>query len=141
MKLTMLLADYAIVGGGKLTIVGGGWSVCGPQAQPFAIAGKIDVPWDQANVRHRLRLELVDADGAPVAVAGGAPLAIESEFETGRPAGLKPGTPLDVPFAFFLGPQPIPPGARYEWRATIDGEARDDWTLSFTVRAVGAESA
>ena len=38
MKVTMLLADYAAVADGKLTIVGGGWSVTGPVSPPFAIA-------------------------------------------------------------------------------------------------------
>jgi len=54
-------------------------------------------------------------------------------FEVGRPAGLKPGTPLDFPVAVNSGPLPLEPG-RYEWRLTIDGEADDDWRLPFSVR-------
>jgi hypothetical protein len=138
-KVTMLLADYAAAYDGKLVVVGGGWSVTGPMPTPFGIALKIEVPWDQANTKHRMRLELVDADGEPVLVPaeGGVeqPLAIEGEFETGRPAGLKPGTPLDVVLALNLPPQPIPPGGRYEWRLTIDGESDEDWRLAFTTRA------
>jgi hypothetical protein len=34
-------------------------------------------------------------------------------------------------------PLPLEPG-RYEWRLTIDGEGRQDWSLAFTVR--GEES-
>jgi hypothetical protein len=138
MKVTMLLADYAAAYDGKLVVVGGGWSVTGPMPAPFGIALKIEVPWDQANAKHHMRLELVDADGNPVLVPteGGAeqPLALDGEFETGRPAGLKPGTPLDVVLALNLPPQPIPPGGRYEWRLTIDGESEEDWRLAFTTR-------
>ena len=61
-----LLADFAQVADGKLTVVGGGWSLTGPEPTPFGIAILVHVPWDQANRRHTLRLELVDADGQPV---------------------------------------------------------------------------
>ena len=60
----MLLADFAQVSDGKLTVVGGGWSLTGPDPVPFGIAILIRVPWDQANQRHVMRLELLD-DEAP----------------------------------------------------------------------------
>src|SRR6185295_11764518 len=56
-KVTMLLADFAQVSDGKLTVVGGGWSLTGPEMTPFGIALLVQVPWDQANRRHTLRLE------------------------------------------------------------------------------------
>lgn len=140
MKATLLLADYATVSDGKLSIVGGGWSVTGPEPVPFGIALLIQVPWDQANQRHTLRLELLDADGAPVAfpdedgVEQPVVFFDDVEFEVGRPPGLKPGTPLDFPLAVNSGPLPIPSGGRYEWRLSIDGQSRDDWRLAFTTR-------
>jgi len=141
MKVTMLLADYAQVADGKLTVVGGGWSLTGPDPTPFGIAILVHVPWDQANRRHTLRLELVDADGQPVT----APTAEEGEeapvvflddveFEVGRPAGIKPGTPLELPLAVNSGPLALEPGCRYEWRLSIDGASDEDWRLAFTVR-------
>ena len=51
-KVTMLLADFAQVADGKLTVVGGGWSLTGPEPTPFGIAILVHVPWDQANRRH-----------------------------------------------------------------------------------------
>ena len=86
-----------------------------------------------------MRLELLDADGVPVEVADDEEdvhslvLMDDVEFEVGRPAGLKPGTPIDFPLAFNLGPLPLEPG-RYEWRLSIDGRTDDDWRLPFTVR-------
>jgi hypothetical protein len=138
MRVTMLLADFAQVSDGKLTVVGGGWSLTGPDPVPFGIAILIRVPWDQANQRHVMRLELLDADGIEVEMEtddGSEPVVFFDDvpFEVGRPAGLKPGTPLDFPVAVNSGPLPLEPG-RYEWRLTIDGEADDDWRLPFSVR-------
>ena len=102
MLVTMLLADFAQVSDGKLTVVGGGWSLTGPEPVPFGIAILIRVPWDQANQRHLMRLELLDADGQPVEMEteDGQQQVVffdDVPFEVGRPAGLKPGTPLRLP--------------------------------------------
>jgi hypothetical protein len=138
MKVTMILADYAQVADGKLTIVGGGWSVTGPLPTPFAIALLFEVPWDQANVKHRFRLDLVDSDGhmvfMPAAEESEDPVALEGEFETGRPRAHTPGTTLSVPIAFNLPGPPIPPGGRYEWRLTVNGESDENWNLPFSTR-------
>ena len=132
----MLLADYAVVSDGKLTIVGGGWSQTGPEPAAFGIGLLIQVPWDQANTMHAFSVELVDSDGAEVVLEDDddeQTVAFGGEFEVGRPPGLKPGTPLDFPVAVNSTPLPLEPG-RYEWRLTIDGDSREDWTLPFTVR-------
>jgi len=102
----------------------------------MAIALKVDVPWDQANSRHRWRLELVDADGQPVLLGEEAqtPVEIEQEFEIGRPAGVKPGTALDFVVAINIQPLPLEPGRQYSWQLTIDGEGREDWRLPFSIR-------
>jgi hypothetical protein len=139
MKATMLLADYAVVSDGKLTIVGGGWSQTGPEPASFGIGLLIQVPWDQANTVHSFNVELLDADGTPVVLEtpdeeGEQTVAFGGEFEVGRPPGLKPGTPLDFPVAMNSTPLPLEPG-RYEWRLTIDGEGRQDWSVPFTVRS------
>ena len=127
-KVTMLLADFAQVADGTLTVVGGGWSLSGPEPTPFGIAILVHVPWDQANRRHVIRLELVDADGTAVMMeptedGEERPIVFldDVEFEVGRPAGIKPGTPLE-------------PGGRYEWRLSIDGESDEDWRMAFSVR-------
>ena len=125
----MLLADFAQVADGKLTVVGGGWSLSGPEPTPFGIAILVHVPWDQANRRHTLRLELVDADGEPVTVPGDdgeeAPIVFldDVEFEVGRPAGIKPGTPLELPLAVNSGPLPARAGQSLRV-ATLDRRRR-----------------
>lgn len=133
----MLLADSAQEVNGKLYILGGGWSITTP-GTPSAIAIKFDVPWDQANQRHKIELELLTADGEPVLVdtvsGEQAPLRIEGTLEVGRPPGLKPGTPIDAAMGINLGPLPLEPDQRYQWRLSIDGRHDEDWTLGFTTR-------
>ena len=136
-QVTLLLADAAQAIDNKLYILGGGWSVTGPGPMPSAIALHVKVPWDQANLKHRMRLELVDADGHPVEVPGEGgpePLRIENEFEVGRPAGLAPGTPIDVSLAINLSPLPLEPGSRYEWRLEIDDQTQEGWHAAFSTR-------
>ena len=141
----MLVADFAQVADGKLTVVGGGWSLTGPELVPFGIALLIQVPWDRANQRHVMRLELVDADGQPVLVEtdedGDQPIVFfdDMPFEVGRPPGLKPGTYLDFPVAVNSAPLSLEPGL-YVWRLTIDDEADPDWRLPFTVRSEAEET-
>ena len=133
MRVTIMLADAAQECGGKLFILGGGWSVTGPEIPPSAVAMKIDVPWDQANRPHHWRLELLTEDGVPFEIEG-QPLRVEGEFEVGRPPGAAPGSFIDVPVAVNFGPFPLEPGRRYVWQLSIDGETNADWNREFFVR-------
>jgi hypothetical protein len=134
MKVFLLLADAAQAVGGKLYILGGGWSTILAGA-PFAIAVKVDVPWSEGTKTHKLRLELVDSDGNPFEVptsdGEGEPLAVEQDFCTGIPPNVKVGTPLDYTYTFTAVGMPLEPNMRYEWRLSIDGESNPDWRLAF----------
>jgi hypothetical protein len=137
MMATLLLADAAQAIDNKLYVLGGGWSVTGPDPSPSALAIALKVPWDEANRRHDLRVELLDADGQPITVGAppeDRPVVIESHFEVGRPPGLRPGTPIDLALAVNLGPVPLPPGGRYEWRLSIDGHSEAHWHAAFSTR-------
>ncbi len=138
MKVTMMLADHAQAAEGKLNIIGGGWGVTGPGPTPSAIGILIEVPWDRTNEQHQVRLELVDSDGEPVMAAGTdgeVPIVIEMGFEVGRPPGLRRGTPVTLPVGINMGPQPLQPDSRYEWRLTLNGEGHEDWRLAFSTRS------
>jgi hypothetical protein len=144
-KVTMLLADAAQEVDGKLYILGGGWSITGPGPATFAVAVQIQTPWDRANMQHTFRLELLDADGQavtfPTPDGQETGLAIEGAFEVGRPPGLKAGTPLDGAFARNFAGLPLDPASRFEWRLSINGQTREEWTLPFTTRPAAAEQA
>jgi hypothetical protein len=118
-KITMMLADAAQQVGGKLYILGGGWSTTGSPTPPKAVVIKIEVPWDRTNVGHDWRLALVDADGRAVQTSDERAVEVTGELEVGRPAGLPDGTPLDAPLVVSFGPMPLESG-RYEWRLEIE---------------------
>ena len=100
-----MIADFARVANGKLDVIGGGWSMMNAQGPfGFFVAALFQIPWDQTNAKHRFRLELLDADGQGVPIPTGETVRAEGEFEVGRPAGLRPGTPVDAPLVVPFGP-------------------------------------
>src|SRR4029079_3019888 len=105
MRVTIMLADAAQESGGKLYVLGGGWSVTGPDIPPSALAMKIDVPWDQANMRHAWVLELVSEDGVPGEIEGRR-VGRGGGLGVGRPPGAAPGSYIDVPLAVNFGSLP-----------------------------------
>ena len=136
-KVTMMLADHAQAINGKLYIVGGGWTLTGPQPTPSGIAIKIEVPWNEANRPHVLRLRLCDSGSRPISIqtpVGNSAVELMANFEVGRPPGVPPGTPLDVTLAFNLGPLPLPLGSRLRWVLDIDGNTEDYWHEAFSTR-------
>jgi hypothetical protein len=142
MKVSIMLADSAQEVGGKFYLLGGGWSMTGPDPMPFAIVVDVKVPWDVAHRRHTFTLELLDQDGNAVILPDTQePLRLDGTFETLRRPGLKEGTPIDWKLAVNLPPQPIPPGGRYEWRLSIDGQTESDWYVAFAVRDTAGEKA
>ena len=135
MRVTMLLADAAQEVNGKLYILGGGWSVTGPDLPPMSLAVKLDVPWSAANQAHRFEIVLVDTDGRPVGGSGdGRGVRVDGSFEVGRPAGMPAGSDIDFAFAINVPPFPLAAG-RYAWQLHIDGETQEDWLRPFQVRA------
>lgn len=137
MMVTLLLADFAQAIDNKLYIMGGGWSLIGPDPTPFGIAIKIEVPWDQTNTKHKWELSLLDSDGNPATVGTAEELGtveVSGEYEVGRPPGLAPGTPIDLTLAINFSPLPLAPGQRYVWRLSIDGHADEDWQAAFSTR-------
>jgi hypothetical protein len=133
-QVTMMLADYAAAAEGKLTIVGGGANVWGPNA-PCAIGMLIHVPWHLTNQQHEFRLELIDMDGNGVAIRDAdEPLVIQGQFEVGRPPGAPIGTTFPFPVPINLGPLGLLPHSHYEWRLMVDGKAHEDWRLVFHTR-------
>jgi hypothetical protein len=91
---------------------------------PTAVAFLLHVPWDEANRKIRWSLDLLDSDGQPVRVLMNPneepqPIHIENEFIVGRPPQVKPGSPINVPFAVNLGPTPLRPDSTFEWVLSI----------------------
>ncbi len=137
MNVTMLLADSAQVADGKLYILGGGWSVTGPEPVPSAVAIKVAVDWHEFNSPHHWELILEDADGKLVQFEtpeGTQTIEVRGDFSTTTPDDVPQGTPVDVPIAVNFGPIPLAPASRFTWRLVIDGESLPGDSVSFTTR-------
>lgn len=138
----MLLADSAQVADGKLYILGGGWSVTGPDPVPSAVAVKVSVDAHEFDVNHHWELFLEDADGRLVQFEtpeGMQAIEVRGDFSASEPIGVPLGTPVDVPIAVNFGPIPLAPGQRFTWRMVIDGESLPGATASFTTRPQPSE--
>ena len=131
----LILADFAQVTDGKLTIVGGGWDRTGPKPSPSGIGLLLKVPWEETNRRHDVSLRLLDSDGAPVLDPKGNPIGMANHFEVGRPAGLAAGAHQTVCMAMNISPLPLTPGSRYEWVLSVDDRTREEWRAPFLVRS------
>ncbi len=85
----LILSDHSEALNGKVYALGGGWNMLRfaelPIEHSFDIAFGIDVPWDETNQPHTLRLEIQDPDGERL----GDEFTLD--FETGRPPGTVPG--------------------------------------------------
>ena len=136
MRAKILLTDSAEVREGLLFLLGGGWSEVGPASQPFAIAGILDVEWDETNVQHTAEFTIEEEDGAALMVptpTGDQPFRIVSQFEIGRPPGSPRGRSFNVPVAIPILPIPWTPGRNYVVVLRIDDAEAD--RLKFSVRA------
>ena len=129
----MLLCDAAVADqGGKLHMLGAGWSITTSPTSPQAVAVMLKIPWDRANERLALMLRLVDDDGRPVAIEttdGPQELTMGGDIEAGRPPGVTPGSQLDAALVFNVPSLPLTPG-RYQWRLDV---ADQTFTSSFEV--------
>ena len=129
-----MLCDHAQVADGKLFINGGGISRFHGSGLPpgTSLALLMLVPWENTNAPITIDLQLLTQDGQPVQDLGGSPIRIQIQTEVGRPPGIEPGVPIDLPLTFQVGGLRLPSG-RYTWRLSVDGETSQAWQLSFTV--------
>jgi hypothetical protein len=135
--LSMVLAQSVVEQNGLLTVLGGGWMVRAPGAVaggPSALAFVLQVPRDQLDVQQQLRVELLDEDDEIIFVdppAGPGPMIFESEFSARGVDDPRITIPVTVGLAINLPPFPLPRGREYRWRAFVNGETQDSWTLPF----------
>jgi hypothetical protein len=115
------LCDAADSVGGKLYILGGGWSQLHTRTLPrLALAIKLEVPWEAAGEPLAISAVLKTAAGVPWKVDG-KDVAAEGEFALGRPPGLGETSPLDAVFVMHVAGLRFEPG-RYTWYLTVAGE-------------------
>jgi hypothetical protein len=111
----LILADAAQVAGGKLFILGGGWSVYRSPAYPaqiqLALGLSILIDWQEAGIRYPVSITIADEAGVPVIPE------LRGEVEVGKSPEVPPGTtqralfPLNTVFA-------VPRAGKYVVTAT-----------------------
>lgn len=137
---TILLADSAEAVNGKVYALGLGWSQTSAPTTPMAVVMLFKVPWTDAKRKIAVRVELLDADGHPVefgepdGLGRSQTLAFDAELEVPRPVGVPHGTPIDASSTAFIPPLPLQPGRAYEFRMTVDGQNREEWSAAFNTR-------
>src|SRR5215210_4956311 len=122
MEATVLLSDFAEAINGKLYVMGGGWNVLFAPDHPvnMSLGVLLAVDWNETNTRHELVVELLDENG-DLAEIGGQTVMLRSEFEVGRPAGIKAGSAINTPLAFTFAGLPLPAGG-YEFKVSVGGQ-------------------
>jgi hypothetical protein len=104
MNVSVVLANFAKVSDNMLDVQQAGWSFIGPEPFSFFVAGVALCAWHEANQKHEMKVELLDADGSPVPnPETGQPLMVSATFEIGRPPGTKPGASMPSPSPFSSG--------------------------------------
>lgn len=130
----LILADFAQVVGGKLYLMGGGWSRFNPPAYPaavqFGIGFGIRVPYAETEDPHHVELVMESADGVVL-------WRIEADLETGRPPGTKGESQLAI-LAVTGGATLDSPG-EFVLRAKVDHRERKRFSFR-AMQALGTPS-
>lgn len=125
MEVTLVLCDAAQESGGKLHILGGGWThamVFPGSPLNVALGLVIGVPWDRTNEQHAVHALLLTDDGEPVSV-NDLPVGAGGPLELGRPAGLKRGTTLNAVLTMQFNGLMLEPGG-YVWEVLVNDEEK-----------------
>ncbi|MFQ5382303.1 MAG: hypothetical protein ACE5EF_11900 [Dehalococcoidia bacterium] len=132
----LTIADGAQVAGNKLYILGGGWRFLRlpkvPARHQIAVAVGLLVDWEETNLKHRFKLELIAEDGSRTIFTG------NGEFEQGRPAGTPPGTAQRLLLALTMNGE-LPVAGPYRVSLQVDG--RELASTSFEVLIDAREQA
>lgn len=132
----VVVADYAAVSDGKLTLVGAGFDWFNhPGPVSFGIGVLVHVPWGETNTQHTWHLHLVDEDGQAFTGPDGTTLQLSDRFEMGRPPGTPAGSPLTAALAFNLQGLILAPGTRYVVQFLLDDDPVPLAQAGFGVRA------
>lgn len=127
MRASIVLSDFAEqeTPGGKVHMLGAGWSVIGPAPSPQAVVVLIKMEWTETNHPHEFLLRMTDGDGDTVRVpspAGTQAMEFAGRLEVGRPPGFPQGSEIGTTLVVPLQPLPLTPGQNYTWRFRLGTE-------------------
>lgn len=139
----MVVADAATVAEGKLYIHGAGWDMIGAATFPvvhpqLAVAFLLRVPWNEANLPHRIELDVVNADGQSILPNPPGPMG--GTVTVGRPANITPGNDLLTPFVFNLAGITFSQPGDYVVVMRVEGSERKRFPLHLISLAPQAQA-
>lgn len=122
--VTLLLCDSAQSIGGKLYVMGGGWTHATLPGPPIsmALAVRFLIPWGLADQRFQIGVVLRHADGRPVDLGEGE-VGAQTELGVTQPLLGDPDEPISAVLALQAGSLPLSAG-RYAWVLEINGVER-----------------
>ncbi|MEO5832067.1 MAG: hypothetical protein ABJA16_04830 [Nakamurella sp.] len=150
-SLSMSLADYAVTDQlGKLHVIGGGLQVLARDHRTgmtaaFALVVSMTFSPDLFGEQYAFEVVLEQANGAPVRLGNQAPGSMSDLVRFGQSMTVEEpnldswGAPRRAMPAhtqivvYFNAGLPLPAGRPLLWRARIDGESKEIWTLPFFV--------
>lgn len=121
----LVLADAAQVAGGKLYMLGGGWTIWRAPSYParasFSIAAGFRIGWDETDMPHPMEIQIHSPDGREI-------LRAEGRVQAGRPQGVIEGSSQLVMLA-VSAPATFETAGPYELSLTMNGEV--EWVVPF----------
>ncbi len=127
MRASIILCDFAEQEqpGGKVHMLGAGWSQTGPHPGPHAVVIFIKLARDEVSHPHDILLQLTDADGQPVSVP--SPTGMQELIFNGKLTVSSPLTPVEADeananFIISLQPLQLAGGQTYTWRLKVDAD-------------------
>lgn len=120
---TVILSDAAQAQGGKLYVLGGGWTrLRSGVPASMALGIVVHIPFDKTNQRLKLSVDLLTEDGDQVTVGPEKAVQAFGEFEVGRPPGVKQGETLNFPMVMTFNGLQLEEGG-YVFECKIGEEA------------------
>ena len=101
----LFLANSAEVREGLTFILGGGWTRCWPpdgkipHQRPLIVVVMFRIPWEETNIEHAMRVQVLDGDGVNILGDEGGASGV---FKQGRQADLHDGMSQILQAAFTL---------------------------------------
>jgi hypothetical protein len=122
MKATMLLCDFAEEVGGKLYIMGGGWSRLKRPRVPttMCLAVNLSISWGEVEAVHKLKAELVTSDNETVTLDGSAVRVVGNlQQERDSASTASRAIPTESNFVLRFDGLVLDPGV-YSWTLEVD---------------------
>jgi hypothetical protein len=121
-EANVLLCDFAEEVGGKLYIMGGGWSrlTKARQSATMCLAVKLSIPWEEVEAVEKIEAYLVTSAGEPVEMQN-EPVRVSGELRPSKEPSATPELPVDLTFALRFEGLVLDPGV-YTWRLEVNAQ-------------------